>query len=655
MRHFGILLCSTAVIFACHTGSTKDEGKKEENIFQDKVLQRIYTLQNQRDSKGLEFYLKDRNPGYRKAAATAFASVQDGGAVEPLSALLADSSEAVRCAAAYALGQVKNKAAEPVLIKAYDGEKSVKVKGDILEAIGKCGTGKGLSFILDLKGKIGKNQSLLLTGQAWGLYRFALQNIVSRRGTALAVEYTAIDMPEKVRFIAANYLMRARGIHLEDYHNRLTRAFDEEKNRCTRMALASAMGKAVKPGILAYLKWIITSGLDYRIKVNAVRSLGNFDYSNVKEILIKTVSHADVHIAAAASEFFADGGKQADAWLYFETARQLYNWRSRANMLTAALKYSTDKKNKKKISQWIITAYKKSVNNYEKAHLLKALAGNPGNFRFLQSRTFYNAGKEAVLSTYGMDALVQMCRTAGDKEKKNFAGIFKKAVESGDSAMIGLAAGILRDPGMNFKGIYKDTGFLTAALGRCKLPEHIEAWLELRKTIDFFEGNQDSSATAPVPPLKNQPIDWAQVTSIPPDQRIRIKTGAGDITIQLMVDESPGSTANFVRLIKENFYRKSVFHRVAPNFVVQDGCPRGDGWGSPAFSIGSELGPLYYEEGSVGMASAGKDTEGSQWFITHSPTPHLDGRYTIFARVVSGMDILHKIEIGDKVLGFEFL
>jgi cyclophilin family peptidyl-prolyl cis-trans isomerase len=97
-----------------------------------------------------------------------------------------------------------------------------------------------------------------------------------------------------------------------------------------------------------------------------------------------------------------------------------------------------------------------------------------------------------------------------------------------------------------------------------------------------------------------------------------------------------------------------VVHRVVPNFVIQDGCPRGDGVGGPAFTIGSELGPLYYEEGSVGMASAGKDTEGSQWFITHSPTPHLDGRYTIFAKVVEGMDVVHKIEIGDKILGFEF-
>ncbi|MCU0288039.1 MAG: peptidylprolyl isomerase [Acidobacteria bacterium] len=139
-----------------------------------------------------------------------------------------------------------------------------------------------------------------------------------------------------------------------------------------------------------------------------------------------------------------------------------------------------------------------------------------------------------------------------------------------------------------------------------------------------------------------------------PGQQVKIKTAKGDIVIVLLINESPGSAANFVHLLKNKFYKDTYIHRVVPNFVIQDGCPRGDGWGAPPYSIGSELGPLYYEEGSVGMASAGKDTEGSQWFITHSPTPHLDGRYTIFAKVVSGMDVVHKLEVGDKIITMEF-
>jgi len=84
--------------------------------------------------------------------------------------------------------------------------------------------------------------------------------------------------------------------------------------------------------------------------------------------------------------------------------------------------------------------------------------------------------------------------------------------------------------------------------------------------------------------------------------------------------------------------------------VIQTGCPRGDGYGSLDYSIRSELTQIYYDsEGFIGMASAGNDTEGTQWFITHSATPHLDGNYTIFGKVIEGMDVVHKIQQGDKI------
>jgi cyclophilin family peptidyl-prolyl cis-trans isomerase/HEAT repeat protein len=660
MKYFAILaLLLLSLVISCGNGSSEDKAEEKAasiqgNIFQDQVLQQIYTLQNQRDSNGLKVYLQDKNPKYRRAAATAFASVQSAEAVEPLALLLADENETVRCAAAYALGQIKDKKAEPLLITAYQTESLPKVKKDILEAIGKCGTPNGLSFITGQEFE--KNQPLLLAGQAWGLYRFALQDIVSDKGTGLAVQWLDRDIPGKVRWVAAHYLGRTGGIDLTPYAGQLIHTLQQEKNHYTRMALVLSLGKAIRPEVLEHLKSLLKTGeeVDYRIRINALQAMARFDYDQVKDSFFKMVTHADVNIAVAASEYFLARGAAADANRYFEIAQKLDNWRPRANLLTAALKYAPAQKDKKPISAWIIDAYKKSVNNYEKAFLLKALAGDIDNYKFLESQTFENVGKNPVISTYGMDALVEMSRTV--KEEKNlphiFGEIFQKAVESGDPALILSAANILREPGMNFKEIYKNTDFLFAALDRCQLPQDLEGWLELRKTIDFFKGTQ--SAESPLP-LENHPIDWELVTSIAPDQQIRIKTSKGDITIQLMVNDAPGSVSNFLRLIKENFYQKSVVHRVVPNFVIQDGCPRGDGAGGPAFTIGSELGPLYYEEGSVGMASAGKDTEGSQWFITHSPTPHLDGRYTIFAKVTAGMDVVHRIEVGDKVIGFEIL
>ncbi|NRA48556.1 MAG: peptidylprolyl isomerase, partial [Phaeodactylibacter sp.] len=93
---------------------------------------------------------------------------------------------------------------------------------------------------------------------------------------------------------------------------------------------------------------------------------------------------------------------------------------------------------------------------------------------------------------------------------------------------------------------------------------------------------------------------------------------------------------------------------VVPNFVAQGGCPRGDGYGSLDYTIRTELAPIHYDEGGyVGMASAGNHTECTQFFITHSPTLHLDGEYTIFARVSEGMDIVHDIQVGDRITNIE--
>ena len=131
---------------------------------------------------------------------------------------------------------------------------------------------------------------------------------------------------------------------------------------------------------------------------------------------------------------------------------------------------------------------------------------------------------------------------------------------------------------------------------------------------------------------------------------MEIKTEKGSIILKLFPDAAPGSVTNFVALAKSGFYDGKTFHRVIPSFVAQGGCPRGDGYGSLDYTIRSELTPLNYDdEGYVGMASAGNHTEGTQWFITFAPAPHLDGRYTIFAKVVDGMNVVHQLTVGEKM------
>ena len=121
-----------------------------------------------------------------------------------------------------------------------------------------------------------------------------------------------------------------------------------------------------------------------------------------------------------------------------------------------------------------------------------------------------------------------------------------------------------------------------------------------------------------------------------------------------MPEFAPGTVANFIALVRQGFYQDKTIHRVVPNFVIQGGCPRGDGYGSLDYTIRSELPPLYYDEaGYVGMASAGNHTECTQFFITHSPTPHLDGEYTIFARVTDGLEVVHQTQVGEYIKNIE--
>ena len=114
--------------------------------------------------------------------------------------------------------------------------------------------------------------------------------------------------------------------------------------------------------------------------------------------------------------------------------------------------------------------------------------------------------------------------------------------------------------------------------------------------------------------------------------------------------DAPVTVRNFMNLAKSGYYRGTGFHRVVPNFVAQDGDPRGDGNGGPGYAIRDEMNPRRYERGALGMALSGPDTGGSQYFITHSPQPHLDGHYTVFGRVLSGYGALDAIVQGDRIL-----
>ncbi len=131
--------------------------------------------------------------------------------------------------------------------------------------------------------------------------------------------------------------------------------------------------------------------------------------------------------------------------------------------------------------------------------------------------------------------------------------------------------------------------------------------------------------------------------------RVTMETNRGTIELELYPEYAPVTVNNFVFLIQEGFYDGVTFHRVISNFVIQGGDPTGTGRGGPGYQFQDETigNPLKHETGVISMANAGPNTNGSQFFITHSPQPHLDGKHTVFGKVVSGMDVVNNIRQGD--------
>ncbi len=152
------------------------------------------------------------------------------------------------------------------------------------------------------------------------------------------------------------------------------------------------------------------------------------------------------------------------------------------------------------------------------------------------------------------------------------------------------------------------------------------------------------------------PKQWNQPPAMTIDPKkkyeVKIETVRGTIVIELAPQYAPKTVNNFVFLANEGFYDGVTFHRVIKDFMVQGGDPTGTGRGGPGYKFEDEFlnNPLKHDTGVISMANAGPGTNGSQFFITHLPQPHLNGKHTVFGNVTSGQDVVYKIQQGDKML-----
>ncbi len=649
-----------------------------DNKYHDETLRQIGTAQDERNTAALLPVLTSANANYRREAALAFASVQAPAAVPALIPLLRDADPFVRRAAAYALGQAGDSTAVDSLRVRVLMENDGSVRRYVHEALGRSVTRHTLPELWRVETL---NDTARAAALAWGLSRAALRGLSSPesiRRTVLLLN--SPTLPVRGRLAAATALARARGFDADLDRlasATLVRLATKDRSYAVRTAAAAALGKiAPRPAVTgklpgtaeagptvstspaAVLTRLATKDPDYRVRLTALRALpyDTGHYAASRTALFYALRHDRAPVALTAAEWLlahargeagaalaalADGNKQASP-------------RVQAALLQAAVRHASPA-SRPSLTGTIRKRYSVAPTVYEKGFLLQALAEDPASFDFIKTEAFA-AGQSPVVAGYALAALLAMRQRADFPvaRQADFAAAMRQALAGGDVAQLGTAAEALADARLYPTAAPADLAALRQAQAKLQLPREIEAWQGIQQALDKLQKAPRPTPT-PLSTAQQHPIDWAVVQSVAENQQVRLLTSKGVVLLALKPNEAPGAVASFVTLIGQHFYDSLYFHRMVPNFVVQGGDPRGDGNGSAPYNLRSEFGDLRYEEGSVGLASAGKDTESCQFFITHAPTPHLDGRYPIFAQVVGGMDVVHKLDIGDRILSVELV
>jgi cyclophilin family peptidyl-prolyl cis-trans isomerase/HEAT repeat protein len=544
-----------------------------------------------------------------------------------------------RSAIAFALGQTGDSSYTDYLVQSFVATDTAgtfaKSNGSILEALGKIAGSRTLHQLATIS-TYQPQDTFLLLGRARALYRFALRGLVDSIGTNVMVHYaTEAIYPASVRMIAAQYLSRPNQVNIQKYEATIINAIYETTVPAVKMALVAALRKIPSESSLEVLSQILSDSLeDYRTVVNAARSLAGFEATIASPLWRQALRHPQRQVRYTAAEQLIPNGFDQEALEYYNTAKLESDPILKITLFKAALAhlpaYYTVTRN---AARWQIQQIYRQHQEDEvvQAAALRALS--------------YADSSAAIIAQLGRSNPSPLVKKAAVEAIRTFPeGIalpyLEEALEQGT---IGMVYEVLQFLQSN-EGPYPTlVGLLPKVLDRLPLPEQLETAVMIRDLLAQPTINTDK--------YYYKPSGKKEAS-----KQALIRTSKGEILIQLMPEYAPLTVAAFQKLIQEEFYSGLTFHRVVPNFVIQGGCPVGDGLAGPSFLLPTENGTLYYDQpGRVGMASAGRDTEGSQFFITHSPTPHLDGNYTIFGTVIEGMNVVHAIQEGDLIETIELL
>lgn len=632
----------------------------------DPIVRQIFNARDERNSDSLKVYFHHKKASYRYLAALSFASFRDSSSLPEIHQMLTDPVEEVKQAVVYALGQIGHPSSEKHLIENFLAVDSIgsfnKTNSLILEALGKCGSDSSLTYICNVSSYTA-NDTLLVYGQMLAIFHFGLRNKFCENSIKRLIEVVSnTDYSPPCRLMAAHCLQRFNQLPVQSYFEQLKRLTSIEKNADVRMCLVTALARCTGTATVSALEELYTRGLDIRIQSNLLKSLSQHNNGQALQFALKAVLNPSLMVSVPAAQYLiSNGNEEIFEDIKFLCEQKSMPWQVKSILYQAALKHvpyymvltkgELVYKTKNMISQ--------AKNPYEKAAYIKVLASLTKELYTLLNYTSTN--QHPQVKTVLAES-IETIMNRNDFEKifpgqKNviypaLAKYFIQQCNEADAGTLTVMASIFQKPRPQLEKLFKADSMLLQARQKLKLPSEIETYNELSSCI----AKLNKTNFIPIKPAYNHPIDWIQFEGHRDTVLAKIISSKGDVELELYPALAPGTVANFIKLSNEGFYNEKVFHRVVPNFVVQGGCPRGDGYGALDFSLRTEISFLNYQEsGIIGMASAGSDTESTQFFLTLSPAPHLDGKYTAFGKIISGQDVVQRLSQGDGIIKIEII
>lgn len=635
-------------------------------------LQEVVDLQVRRDGAALTRLLDAPEASIRARAALALASVQDQRALEPLSARLTDPDPIVRRHAAFALGQLALPEGGGFLVDALRGEADGGVRRSLLEAIGKRAGIAAVEALLASEPREADEPTWTMA-----LANAALRDVRPAGVLEALIDRLAHEDPE-VRVRAAYYFGRTPNVNAWRDHAPRVRAWLDVAPTDDRAAmhLVSGLGRLaeIEEDGARLASWM-RSAEDWRVRVNAVTAVRTprwLESEGIQDAVVLSLDDPSPHVRTAAAEALA-----LLMWSSEELFARGIEWlRGPSEQWRVQLAFLAPLASQGELPlvlDWIRRMAE--IRPLAAAGGIEAVGGfRPATVTELLFELVDHP--DALVRSTVVSALAgRLSSQAPEEELERYYEVFVRVVLE-DAAMPAVRAAMaLSHPALQSLGapdVLEDAFQVHRAEGNADVLIPIldglgpDAILLLREVVesDDLRLRQAAARTLQeltgrrVPTAGDGPdeptIDWETLREIGSEPRVRIETDHGAIIVRLLTDQAPLTVQTFVSNVRSGAYDGTRFHRVVPNFVAQGGdFSMGDGTGSPGSRIRSEFTQLSFERGVLGMASSGKDTEGSQFYLTHSLQPHLDGGYTAFGWLAEGGEALDLIQQGDRVIRME--